>query len=67
MGSHSLLQGILTQGSDLGLPPCRWILYHLSYQGGPQRQGGKMKSLDYLKRTNLNVDLFKIYMIILTC
>ena len=31
---HSFLQGILpTQGSNLGLPLCRWILYQLSHQG----------------------------------
>ena len=31
---HSLIQGIsLTQGSNLGLLHCRWILYSLSYQG----------------------------------
>ena len=29
MGSHSLLQGIFPpQGSNPGLPHCRWILYH---------------------------------------
>jgi len=34
VGSFSLLQGIfLTQGSNWGLLHCRWILYHLSYQG----------------------------------
>ena len=34
MGSLSLLQGIFsTQGSNPGLPYCRWILYQLSYQG----------------------------------
>ena len=34
MDRHSLLQGILpTQGSNLGLPHCRWVLYHLSHQG----------------------------------
>ena len=34
VGCHALLQGIfLTQGSNLGLMHCRWILYHLSYQG----------------------------------
>ena len=34
VGCHALLQGIfLTQGSNLGLPHCRWILYHLSHQG----------------------------------
>ena len=36
MGSHSLLQRIfLTQGLNLGLLPCRQILYHLSHQGSP--------------------------------
>ena len=33
MGCHSLLQGIfLTQGSNLSLLHCRWILYHLSHK-----------------------------------
>ena len=33
-GCHSFLQGIvLTQGSNLGLPHGRQILYHLSHQG----------------------------------
>ena len=33
---HSFLQGIFpTQGSNLGLPHCRWILYYLSHQGSP--------------------------------
>ena len=37
MGCHSLLQGIfLIQGSNSGLPHCRWILYHLSHQGSPK-------------------------------
>ena len=32
VGCHSLLQGIFpTQGSNPGLPHCRWILYHLSH------------------------------------
>ena len=36
MGSLSLLQGIVpTQGSNPGLPHCRWILYQLSHQGSP--------------------------------
>ena len=35
VGSLSLLQGILpTQGSNPGLPHCRWILYQLSRKGG---------------------------------
>ena len=37
VGCHALLQGILpTQGSNPGLPHCRWILYHLSHQGSPR-------------------------------
>ena len=36
MGCHAFLQGIFpTQGSNLGLPHCRWILYCLSHQGSP--------------------------------
>ena len=36
MGCHALLQGIFpTQGSNQGLPHCRWILYQLSNQGSP--------------------------------
>ena len=36
VGSHSFLQGIfLTWGSNPGLPRCRQILHHLSYQGSP--------------------------------
>ena len=36
MGSLSLLQGIFpAQGSNPGLPHCRWILYQLSHQGSP--------------------------------
>ena len=37
VGCHALLQGIFpTQGSNPGLPHCRWILYHLSHQGSPR-------------------------------
>ena len=36
MGSRSLLQGIFPiEGSNPGLPHCRWILYQLSHQGSP--------------------------------
>ena len=36
-GSLSLLQGIFpTQGSNPGLPHCRWILYQLSHKGSPR-------------------------------
>ena len=41
VGCHSLLQGIFpTQGLNLGLLSCRWILYHLSHQGSPFRGKG---------------------------
>ena len=37
VGSLFLLQGIFpTQGSNLGLPHCRQILYQLSYKGSPR-------------------------------
>ena len=37
VGSLSLLQGIFpTQGSNPGLPHCRWTLYQLSHQGSPR-------------------------------
>ena len=37
VGCHGLLQRIFpTQGSNPGLLPCRWILYHLSHQGSPR-------------------------------
>ena len=36
VGCHILLQGIFpTQGSNPGVPHCRWILYHLRHQGSP--------------------------------
>ena len=37
VGSLSLLQGIFpTQGSNPGLPHCRWVLYQLSHKGSPR-------------------------------
>ena len=37
VGSLSFLQGIfLTKGLNPGFLHWRWILYHLSYQGGPK-------------------------------
>ena len=42
VGCHALLQGIFpTQGSNLGLPHYRQILYCLSYQGSPDLCGPK--------------------------
>ena len=39
VGSLSLLQGIFpTQGSNPGLPHCRWILYQLSHKGSLIKQ-----------------------------
>ena len=35
MGCHLLQRIFLTQGLNLGLPNCRQMLYHLSYQGCP--------------------------------
>ena len=38
VGCHFLLQGIfLTQGSNPGIPHCRWILYSLIHLGSPIR------------------------------
>ena len=53
VGCHALLQRIfLTQGSNPGLPHCRWILYHLSHQvNSTQREGS---SLD-LSREHLHL------------
>ena len=37
VGSLSLLQWIVpTQGSNSGLPRCRWMLYQLSHKGSPR-------------------------------
>ena len=37
LDSPSLLQGIFpTQGSNPGLPHCKWILYQLSHTGSPK-------------------------------
>ena len=37
VGSRSLLQWLFpTQGSNPGLPHCRWIFYQLSHQGSPR-------------------------------
>ena len=37
VGCHALLQEIFpNQGSNAGLPHCRWLLYHLSHQGSPR-------------------------------
>ena len=46
MGCYFLRQELfLTQGSNPGLPHCRWILYHLRHQGSPLGIGldGKLR------------------------
>ena len=52
VGCHALLQGLFpTQGSNPGLPHCRWILYRLSHQGSPRSPGepqSKAKSVHLL-------------------
>ena len=48
MGCHCLLQAIFpTQGSNPGLPHCRWILYHLSHQGSPSNTVTNVDSLNF--------------------
>ena len=52
VGCHALLQGIFpTQGSNPGVPHCRWILYHLSRQGSPlghKKKINKFIKIDFL-------------------
>ena len=37
VASHCHLQGVFpSQGSNPGLPHCKWILYQLSHQGSPR-------------------------------
>ena len=41
VGSLSLLQEIFpTQGSNSGLPHCRWILYQLNHKGNQEQWSG---------------------------
>ena len=51
LGCHALLQGIFpTQGLNPGLPHCRWILYHLNYQGSPRTLWTSIKLIHVLQR-----------------
>ena len=46
VGCHALLQGIfLTQGSNLGLLHCRWILHWLNHQGSRSMPWKRIKIL----------------------
>ena len=57
--SHSLLQGIFpTQGLNLGLLHCRWILYHLSHQESRNKQTNRQTaSMIALAETHLSLIL----------
>ena len=47
VASLSLLWGIFpTQGSNPGLPRCRWILYQLSHKGSPPQGHANQKQWD---------------------
>ena len=57
VGSLSLLQEILPiQGSNPGLPHCRWILYHLSHQGSPEQPPQVTADMDRSSCSNLDQD-----------
>ena len=52
VGNCSLFQGIFpTQGLNPGLPHCRQILYQLSHQGSPRKQGGEAVLIKVRLRT----------------
>ena len=67
VGCHAFLQEIfLTQRSNLGLPHCRWILYHLNHQGSPEeeislikrtQQGTGDRSPEVERRLKLNMNV----------
>ena len=49
VGSLSLLQGIFpTQGSNPGLPHCRWILYLLSHKGSKNTGVGSLSLFQWI-------------------
>ena len=61
MGCHFLLQRIFpTQGSNLGLPHCRQMLYHLSHKGMRSMKGfinnGNWNSCLLQVRVSYNLD-----------
>ena len=56
MGNHSLLQGILlTQKSNLGLPPCRQILHHLSHVQAEGIASSKVLRQEYVGHDMMSV------------
>ena len=57
MGRLSLLQEIFpTQRLNPGLPHCRWILYQLSYEGSPWKEGSFGKDPDVGERLKVGGD-----------
>ena len=61
VGSLSLLQGLFpTQGSNPGLPHCRWILYQPSHKGSPKVKVTQLclthcDPMDYFGQPNMNL------------
>ena len=54
--SCSLFQEIFTtQGSNPGLPHCRWSLYHVSHQGSPWLTDFEMLNKSCISVTNLTL------------
>ena len=50
VGSLSLLPGIFpTQGSNPGLPHCKWILYQLNHKESPRDKYTLVKTLFFLR------------------
>ena len=74
VGSHSLLQGIFpTQGSNPGLPHCKWILYELNHKGSKRWEillhflEGTVTILLVILRWRFYGSLPFTYLIILIC
>ena len=67
-GSLAFLQGIFpTQGSNPGLPHCRWVLYQLSYQGSSPLRFGRFIYCACWKRTLLRTQPFLLKKVNIAC
>ena len=61
MGCHSLLQGILpTHGSNLGLPRCGQMLFHLAVQETQVRTLGQEDPLEKEMATHSSILAWEI-------
>ena len=61
VGSLSLLQGICpTQGSNPGVPHCRWIFYQLSHEGSPSTRESWVKWLLVRNLDSIDPDVSKL-------